>query len=165
MRIVVADTGPLHYLVLIDAVSVLPKLFKSVMIPATVRNEMLAPRTPEILRQWMLQAPGWLEIVPDPPPEPDASLAQLDEGERCAVQLALSMQASLVLMDDRAGVLAAERKRLRVTGTLGILDLAANRSLLNIEVSVERLLTTNFRYSQALIDRLLEPHRTKIPKL
>jgi predicted nucleic acid-binding protein len=116
MRIVVADTGPLHYLVLIDAISVLPQLFESVMIPVTVRNEMLVPRTPEILRQWILHAPDWLDIVPDPAPEPDASLARLDEGERCAVQLALSVNASLVLMDDRAGVLAAERKGLLVTG-------------------------------------------------
>jgi predicted nucleic acid-binding protein len=150
MRIVVADTGPLHYLVLIDAISVLAQLFESVMIPVTVRNEMLLPRTPEILRQWILHAPDWLDIVPDPAPEPDASLARLDGGERCAVQLALSVNASLVLMDDRAGVLAAERKGLLVTGPLGILDLAANRGLLDIKVSVQRLTATNFRYSQAL---------------
>jgi predicted nucleic acid-binding protein len=134
------------------------------MIPVTVRNEMLVPRTPEILRQWILHAPDWLDIVPDPAPEPDASLARLDGGERCAVQLALSVIASLVLMDDRAGVLAAERKGLLVTGTLGIPDLAANRGLLDMEVSVQRLTAANFRYSQALMDQLLEPHRRRNQK-
>lgn len=159
MRIVVADTGPLHYLVLIDSISVLPKLFESVMIPATVRNELLAPRTPDVLRQWIVRAPQWLEIVADPAPVPDPSLARLDEGERCTVQLALSVRATLVLIDDRVGVLAAERKGLLVTGTLGILDLAANHGLLDIESSIQRLTATNFRYSQALTDQVLEPHR------
>lgn len=159
MRVVVADTGPIHYLVLIDTVSVLPKLFGNVMIPMTVRNEMLAPNTPAVLRQWILNAPKWLNVVPDPAPEPDLNLARLDVGERNAIQLALLVKASLVLMDDRTGVLAAERRGLLVTGTLGILDLAANHNLLDIETSVQRLKTTNFRYSQALIDQLLEPHR------
>jgi len=34
-------------------------------------------------------------------------------------------------MDDRKGVSAAQRKGLRVTGTLGILDLGAQRGLVN----------------------------------
>ena len=37
MRLVVADTGPLNYLVLIDAIELLPKLFEKVFIPEAVR--------------------------------------------------------------------------------------------------------------------------------
>ena len=39
------------------------------------------------------------------------------------------MHADLLLMDDRRGLRAAKQQGLRVTGTLGILDLAAQRGL------------------------------------
>jgi predicted nucleic acid-binding protein len=37
MRIVVADTGSLNYLVLTDAIDLLSKLFESVLVPEAVR--------------------------------------------------------------------------------------------------------------------------------
>jgi hypothetical protein len=39
------------------------------------------------------------------------------------------LSGDLLLIDDRAGVRAAKRRGLRVTGTLGVLDLAAERGL------------------------------------
>jgi predicted nucleic acid-binding protein len=36
MRLVVADTGPLNYLVLIEAIELLPKLFEKVFAPEGV---------------------------------------------------------------------------------------------------------------------------------
>ncbi|MGA3187602.1 MAG: hypothetical protein ABSF22_10890 [Bryobacteraceae bacterium] len=61
----------------------------------------------------------------------DDSLKGIDAGERAAIQLAAWLNADLLLMDDRKGVSAAQRKGLRVTGTLGILDLGAQRGLVN----------------------------------
>lgn len=40
MRLVVADTSPLNYLVLIGQVEFLPALFERVFIPQIVRNEL-----------------------------------------------------------------------------------------------------------------------------
>jgi hypothetical protein len=40
MRLVVADTGPLNYLVLIGDIELLPKLFEKIFVPATVRDEL-----------------------------------------------------------------------------------------------------------------------------
>jgi predicted nucleic acid-binding protein len=40
MPIVVADTGPLNYLVLIKAIDLLPKLFDLVCVPETVFGEL-----------------------------------------------------------------------------------------------------------------------------
>jgi predicted nucleic acid-binding protein len=37
MRLVVADTGPLNYLLLIGAVELLPRLFERVFAPAAAR--------------------------------------------------------------------------------------------------------------------------------
>jgi len=67
----------------------------------------------------------------------------------------------MLLMDDRKGVNAAERKGLRVTGTLGILDLAAQRGVEEFAQAVERLRQTNFRVPQALLDELLEKHKER----
>jgi predicted nucleic acid-binding protein len=91
----------------------------------------------------------------------DASLKEIDAGERAAIQLAVSLHADLLLMDDRKGVNAAQRKGLRVTGTLGILDLAAQRGLADFAQAVEQLRQTNFRVPQALLDALLEKHKEK----
>ena len=64
-------------------------------------------------------------------------------------------------MDDRRGVNAAQRKGLRVTGTLGILDLAAQRGLAEFAQAVGQLRQTNFRVPQALLDALLEKHKER----
>jgi predicted nucleic acid-binding protein len=42
MRLVVADTGPLNYLVLVDAIELLPKLFEKVFTPTAVLAELRA---------------------------------------------------------------------------------------------------------------------------
>jgi predicted nucleic acid-binding protein len=67
MRPVVADTGPPHYLVLIDAIDVLPKLFGRVLIPETVAVELGHAATPAAVRAWIDAAPPWLERRPAPP--------------------------------------------------------------------------------------------------
>jgi predicted nucleic acid-binding protein len=58
-------------------------------------------------------------------------------------------------------VKAAQGKGLRVTGTLGILDLAAERGLADFAQAMERLRRTNFRVPQAVLDALLEKHQGK----
>jgi predicted nucleic acid-binding protein len=54
----------------------------------------------------------------------------LDEGEIAAIALATSLPADLLLMDDRKAVIT-RLKGLRVTGTLGVLDVAAERGLVD----------------------------------
>jgi predicted nucleic acid-binding protein len=160
VSVVIADTGPIQYLLLIDQIALLPELFDRIFIPATLCSEMLDPKTPDVVRKWIAAHPPWLEILADPIPQiEDPTLEGLDSGERAALRLAIKLKADLVLMDDRAGVVAAKRKGLLVTGTLGILDLAAERKLVNIEVAIQRLMATNFRYPKQLIDLLLESHR------
>ena len=60
--IVVADTSPLNYLILIGAVDVLAPLYTRVVVPQTVAAELRASRTPAVARAWIAQPPGWLEI-------------------------------------------------------------------------------------------------------
>jgi len=81
-----------------------------------------------------------------------------DEGERAVIALALTVKADLVLMDDREGVDLARRRGLAVTGTLGVLDLAARRGLIDLAAAFERLKATTFYYRQGLLDALLARH-------
>lgn len=153
-RLVIADASPLHYLVLIGCSDILPTLFERVFIPTIVRDELAHPETPEIVRTWMENPPGWLEIRVAPSID-DPSLQALDEGEKGAIALALALEADLVLMDDRAGVAVARAKGFAATGTLGLLDLGARRQLLKLEETFARLRTTNFRYPPEIMDALL----------
>ena len=50
MHLVVADTGPVNYLVLIGATEILPKLFDKVLVPQAVLNELSRHATPEGVR-------------------------------------------------------------------------------------------------------------------
>jgi predicted nucleic acid-binding protein len=48
--IVVSDTTPLNYLILIDAAQVLPALFGRVCAPTAVMRELSDPRGPQPVR-------------------------------------------------------------------------------------------------------------------
>ena len=46
-NVAVADAGPLHYLILIDCVEILARLFDRVLIPLAVRDELIHPGAPQ----------------------------------------------------------------------------------------------------------------------
>jgi hypothetical protein len=85
-------------------------------------------------------------------------LKSIDAGERAAIQLAVSLHADLLLMDDRKGARAAERKGLTVTGRLGVLDLAAERGLVDFDQAIKKLERTTFHRPEAPLEALLKKH-------
>ena len=162
MRVVVADATPLHYLILIGAVHVLPRIFEKVHVPIEVRDELSCEATPPPVRAWMQQPPEWLEIVVVPvTASEDSALQALDSGERAAIVLAESIRADLLLIDDRAGAILAQQRGLAVTGTLGVLDLASQAGLLHLQEAFTRLQKTNFRYPPSLLEVLLNEEKNR----
>jgi predicted nucleic acid-binding protein len=99
--IVVSDTTPLNYLVLIGAADVLPKLFEQVYAPTSVLHELSHVRTPEVVRAWSQSPPRWL-MVADPSSRL-ASTAPLDAGEADAISLAKERGITDVLIDEYLG--------------------------------------------------------------
>jgi predicted nucleic acid-binding protein len=93
MWLVVADTGPLNYLVLIDAIELLPKLFEKVFIPEAVRDELLDQDAPAIVRAWAAEPPAWLEVRTVSSAVDDPAWRALDIGEREALALARTLGA------------------------------------------------------------------------
>ena len=140
MRLVVADTGPINYLVLIGDIGLLPRLFESVLVPQAVYDELADAEAPDAVRTWIAQPPAWLSVRPNPTVlQRDTAALPLDAGESAVIMLAIAVKADLVLMDDRDGVAAARREGLVVTGTLGVLDLAARRGMIDLADAFARL--------------------------
>lgn len=157
MRLVIADTSPINYLVLIGHIEILPSLFDKVILPAVVRDELAHPKAPVSVRNWIAVPPAWVEVRKTASPHiHDASLEKLDAGEEDAIALAIEIHADLLLMDDEDGVIAARGKGLEVIGTLGVLSRAAQRRLLNLADAFDRVKRTNFRYRQEIMDRFLK---------
>lgn len=134
--IVVADSGPLHYLILLGEVALLHKCYGDVLIPPAVWSELSSPGAPPPVRDWVLAPASWLRVEHVDPQDVEAVSDELDLGERQAIALAQRVKADLLLMDDMAGRAEAHRRHLRVTGTLGVL-LRTIRGLLRANHVVE----------------------------
>jgi predicted nucleic acid-binding protein len=88
VRVVVADTGPIHYLVLIGHIEILPALFEKVIIPSVVHSELARAQAPDAVRNWIQAPPAWLEVYTLPSrPLDDETLEGLDNGEKAALAL------------------------------------------------------------------------------
>ncbi len=96
--IVVSDTTPLNYLILIDSVHVLPALFGRVYAPSAVMIELAHPKTPEAVRGWASRSPEWLTV--QDPMQTDPGL-KLGPGEAAAIALAEELKADWILLDER----------------------------------------------------------------
>jgi predicted nucleic acid-binding protein len=151
---VIANNSPLRYLVLLDCIHLLPVLFARVMIPAEVQAELQHRHTPEVVRAWIADPPAWLEIRQESGTV-DADLLHLDGGEQAAIRLAQMVHTDVVLLDDRKARDAATRRGLRVMGTVGVLEQAAIRGLIDLPDVCARLRTTNFRIHDAIMQSAL----------
>jgi predicted nucleic acid-binding protein len=154
--LVVADTSPLHYLVLIQHEAILPALYERVAIPPAVVADLQQSRTPDLVRAWVANPPAWLEVH-GPREVLDArQFPRLGAGEREAIALARELQAPLLLIDDADGRAEAEGQALTATGTLGILESAAIHGLIDLPSALTQLQATTFRARAELFQDLLE---------
>jgi len=71
-------SAAMGYLVLVDAVEVLPRLLGNVAISEAVRDEHLDPESPDSVREWAQHPPDWLEVMSVDPPS--AKIPGLDVG-------------------------------------------------------------------------------------
>jgi predicted nucleic acid-binding protein len=61
--IVVADGGPLHYLILLEHTELLRRFYGQVLVPEPVAKELSAAGAPAIVRQWITEPPTWVDIM------------------------------------------------------------------------------------------------------
>jgi predicted nucleic acid-binding protein len=157
MAVVVSDTTPLHYLILIGRESILERLYGKVFIPPAVLTELSHAAAPGQISNWAALLPTWVTVAA--PRSMPAWFDRLDFGERQALALAKEMRADLVLLDDKAARQVARRELMTVKGTLGIVAAAAKANLLDFVQTVEQLQDTNMRLGQGVIDEILSEYR------
>lgn len=156
--IVVSDTSPICYLLLIGEIDLLHQLYSQVLIPTTVYQELCDPKSPSLIRDWLQQTPQWLRIQAVDRASA-ITLNVLDLGEQDAILLAEQQGASLILIDDLLGRQVAASRGLKVTGLLGLLDTAARQNLVDFPSAIARLQQTSFRASSTLLQSLLQKYQ------
>ena len=123
--IVVADTGPLIALGRAGCLKLLHDLYKDVLIPPAVRDELhLGSGRPGARQSAEAFEQGWLQVQ-----EPSADSAQalsdlmlvLDPGEAEAILLAEEVHCRFLLIDERKGRAIAKRRGVPVVGIAGVL--------------------------------------------
>ena len=158
--IVVSNTSPVNYLVLLKKDHILPAMFGTVFAPPAVVQELSSKGAPEAVRAWVGSPPSWLHV--QAPTHVDYSL-DLDVGEREAIALAQELNADRILLDEAKARRAAISRGLRVAGTLAVLFEASERGLLDLGQSIKELRATNFyldeRLVQAILDRISDRRR------
>ena len=150
--IVVCDTSPLNYLILVGTEGVLPVLFEQVLAPPAVLLEMRHVKAPN----GSVAGPSFLHPGSRSRASIDRVFDRLGPGELEAIALAIEIGADRALIDDRAALAIANQLGVACLGTLAVLDLAAEKGLVDIPTVVSELGKTSFHASQRLIDRLVQ---------
>lgn len=156
---VVSDTSPLLNLSIIGHLDLIRAQADHVLIPSGVHDELYldSSRPGSALLQKAV-GQGWLEVRA----VEALSLAQvlmhdLDRGEAEAIALALEVNASLVLLDEREGRRRAHDLGLSITGTIGILLRAYRAGVLSsLRDALDRLQDeAGFWLAPSLKERIL----------
>src|SRR5215475_10867181 len=147
---IISDTTPLRYLIEIEKAYILESLFGRVIIPQAVFNDLQRPKTPQPVKEWIVNHPAWLEVR-----QADLSLStpqkRIGAGECEAFALALELKADAVLLDDKGAMVEAKRLGLITIRTFDILERAAKENLLDLPETIEWIKRTSFRLPPAKI--------------
>lgn len=157
--IVISDTTPLISLIKIESLDILEKMYKEVIIPKAVYDELIInidyQSEIDIIRKCTFLQ---IKIVEE---NLSVSLLQkqlkLDLGESEAIVLANNIDADLIIIDERKARRIAKDIGLNVTGTLGILVEAKQRGLVKeLKPLLDKLIKNEIRISKILYQDILE---------
>jgi predicted nucleic acid-binding protein len=156
--IVVSNATPLISLSLINQLGLLKALYGQVYIPPAVCEEVVTKGKGRPGAQEVAQA-DWIVVreVPEVArgtvqPRP----AALHAGEVETMELALWLQAELVILDERLARKVAKTQGLNIVGTVGILKHARDRGLLaDLKGALDALRRNGIRISDKLYREVL----------
>ena len=158
--IVISDTTPIISLLKIKHLDLLEKLFGEVQIPKGVFAELTEnPRFQEESK--IVQACDFIKIVEEIDEGYVTLLRRstgLDLGESEAIYLSDNGKADLLLMDEVRGREVATRMGIRIMGTIGILGIAYQDSLISkdeIKEAIETLRDAGRHISERFYEQLM----------
>ncbi len=152
-RIVIADAGPLIAFASIDALSVLRGLFSGIYVTESVKEECQGKPGIDARRIEAAVDEGWLvishQVTGAAPLSPG-----LGVGESDSIRLALeTREESLLIVDDRLARRYALKQGLNIVGTVRLLDLAEQRSLIDsAEQCIREMATVGYRISVEILN-------------
>lgn len=153
MILVVADTGPINYLIQTGQIELLGQLVEKTVLPASVKVELMHKAAPEAVRTWVASPPGWVEIRAA---KRLIEAKDISNADREAIALALELDATLLLMEDQQARRCANALGVATLGTVGLLEAAAERELVSLSSALEKLRATSFYITDELIENALQ---------
>jgi len=147
MMIVVCNSTPLIALSRIGKLELLREYFSEVYIPQEVYDEVVT-RGEGLSGAKEVKSADWIKVeVVTNEIAVDSLCTTLDRGESEAIVLAREKNALLIL-DDGDGRRIARSLGLKITGTIGLLLLAAEDRKLDLKRSIDDLMSAGFRLSE-----------------
>ncbi len=156
-KVIVADTGPLIALALVELLPDLQKLFSDVYVSVGVLDEATKECSKPGAKAIKLAVEkGWIAVRPVEMGEAFQELIELlDQGEAEALALAKQLNA-VVLIDERRGRKVAIKHGVAVTGSAAVLIKAKKSGLVKqLKPLLEQLGEHGYRMSDALIAEVL----------
>lgn len=154
---VICNSSPLIALLSVDKLGLLGNLFKSVIIPQAVCDEVFNTSK----ASYEVESFDYIKVerVKEKQFVKVLSL-NLGLGESEVIGLALEKNISNVILDDKQARKIAERMGLKVIGTLGILLLAKQKCLIEKvkPLILEMQEKINFRLDKKILNKLDEYH-------
>lgn len=157
-KVVVADTGPLIALALLDLLPILPHLFTEVYIPDAVAGEAISDQEKPVasaIAQALQDGTLQRRLI-----HLDADFEELsyllDRGEAEAIALAMELGA-IALIDERRGRKVAASRGVAVTGTAAVLVSAKSGGHINaVKPYLDKLSSSGYPLSESLVTIVLE---------
>ncbi len=144
-KVVISDTSTLILFHKIEELDLLNKIYGDLIT------------TPEIAEEYGEELPEWIQIESVKDKKYQEFVAtQVDLGEASAIALAKEFDDVLLLLDDLKARKLASLLNLKITGALGIIHKAKKDGYIEkVKPLIERLLLTNFRISEKIIEEIL----------
>lgn len=145
-KVVVSDTSTLILFHKIDELDLLKKVY----------GELFT--TLEVAKEFGEKLPKWIKICKVSDKKYQIFLeTQIDIGEASAIALASEYEDVLLLLDDLRARKIALQLKFNITGTLGVIHKAKQQGIIDkIKPLIDKLLLTNFRVSDNIIQELLK---------
>ena len=145
-KIVISDTSTLIILHKIKELNILKQVYGALIT------------TPEIAQEFGEKLPDWITLQSVTDQKYQRFLeTQVDRGEASAIALAAELEDVTLLLDDLKARKLALKLKLKTTGALGVIHKAKQMSIIpKVKPLIDKLLLTNFRISNNIIDEILK---------
>lgn len=161
---IVSNASPLMYLAKIGKLDLLKELFKEIIVPKEVYEEIVVEGKKEgFLDAYVVESAVNEKRIKVEEVRVDKELEmfapEIDSGEIAVISLARKIKPSLVLIDDASARTIAEGFGFNVKGTLYVLLMALKKKLIEkkeIKDLINRLIKLGFRISHELYGEVLK---------